>query len=283
MRRAGWGIVIVFVVACGGDGGGDDGDDGDDGPDQDAMLETCAIIATCSGEDISSCVEAYGPLLTPTQIACIRAATIADCRAMLTCLGTEITTDPACAEGCDGDSYVQCDGGLRVAYDCAAFIESVGSTCVVGATRMGCGTGTCTVDGEQSCAGTVFTVCDSGIAEGYDCARMGLECVAGRGCHGPMVGTCTAGTPAACDGDGLVECIGTALHRIDCPALLPGSTCVDAGTARCGYGTACVDGLDSCAGSVLQACVLGGPFSIDCTAIGGTACTPTPQTAECTP
>jgi hypothetical protein len=282
MYRAAWFPVIGWLAACGGGGGGTADAPGSP-PGEDALLEACAILSACVDASVGLCVDDWGPRLTASRVSCVRAATAADCAAATSCLGFAVSMDPTCTPGCVGDTVVRCDGAVKSEVDCASYIDSTGPSCI-SSPRLDCGGGTCAVDGEESCAGSVYTRCDSGVTEVFDCARFGLECTLGAICHGPVVGTCTPGDPSSCDGDGLVECIGTERRRLDCRALIPGTTCVTpASGARCGYGSACDSGTDTCAGAILDACVLGARRMIDCTAIGATTCMAGSASARCTP
>lgn len=272
-------VLAAAMLGCGG------GVDPSVAPhDLEKLVRACAILSGCQGEEVRQCVGTLRAQATAAQVDCVLAATLSNCTAANACVGLRRSTDPSCAAGClDADTVVSCAGTLRTEIECASSIESLGPACI-SRTRTACGTGECAADA-ITCNGHVMIRCASGVADEYDCARLGMECAQGRGCVGVAAGPCTA--EPRCDGNVIVDCEAGLERRIDCTEQIPGSTCgvVVNNIIGCVLGEQCnaIQTPDSCVGTTLQSCVAGAPKSVDCTSIGGTSCGYSDTHAHCMP
>lgn len=266
--------------ANGDDGGGGDGG-GQEQVTRDDAIRTCVFLGGCAGDGTADCFDDILPLLTADHIACVLEAGT-DCDAARACLGIlGVEPDPDCVPSCDGDIMVDCGDGLRASYDCRAYFELPGQTCVVGNFGPECGAGTCEQEG-SSCDGAAVVTCDvdRGVLERGDCARFGLTCAEGAGgarCSDGSDTTCS-GDSESCDGDSLVRCSEGYEVALDCGVTVDGRSCyqtAETGTF-CGFGDACepltAKGEETCDGTVITFCAGGAIESIDCADLGFTGC-----------
>jgi hypothetical protein len=172
-----------------------------------------------------------------------------------------------------------------------------GETCLLTGRRCrynGAGVSYCGGTGEIDCAtgcdGSNLQYCIGGNSSdnGRDCA---LEGDGNCGVSGSTfdcrpsdlgLGACTTGA-LACDGDVVEKCIGARRVRVDCGRFgytcrlpttgLPPATleeyCAPPVSGTC---------TESCSGTTLQSCLLGGSITVDCTTVPGmTRCVPGPS------
>lgn len=149
----------------------------------------------------------------------------------------------------DDHTLVQCNGpSMHREINCPTYLRSYGPQCIVGTGRVGCGVGTCSTAG-QTCDGSIWHSCASGIEGVLDCAPVGTECSTINGCVLPKPGACTI--PFGCEGDLLCSDNGTE----DCTQVVPDGTCITVNNFNaCGWAAQCdVSSVpDTCLGTTLR-------------------------------
>jgi hypothetical protein len=274
--------LLLLTAACAGNspsssspdgpGGGGDGPPAN-GPSAQAE-RFCAAVSACFG-GVAECFLQLARY-PDDFVGC--ASSAPDCIGVYACADTTVTEDPGCAESCQGNQAVTCQGTTRLEIDCAATFE-LGPACIEGAFGPVCAARACSAD-ERGCAGNVLEICDvsEGVVKGFDCALHGWTC------SETPAPRCSDGTAVACEGDvtrcdgnDLVECEGGFERQYDCAGVSAGMGChTVGGVAFCGWGDDCdptdAQGRETCAGTVMTYCAGGVLDTLDCAAYGHDTC-----------
>ncbi|HEY5920950.1 MAG TPA: hypothetical protein VIV11_04735 [Kofleriaceae bacterium] len=273
-----WWLAIALVAGC----GDDDSGSGMGGPrpvNADELARACVSFAACMpGATLENCldfvgdVESYVSVYRPYQVQCLDAAG-PDCTRALRCVGLSlVTTCTTPGVSCDDSKLVECTASGGIAVECNGGLwHRPGGSCIPTATPR-CGFGTCTATGTRMCNGTRVETCwnDTALTV-FECGVLGETCVttaSGQVQCGTVDAPTCAGT--GCQGDVLIHC-DTQQHRIPCPSLFVGGTCVES-FGQCGFADECTPGDNACTGDVLSVCAVGKPVTVDCKQLGYASC-----------
>jgi hypothetical protein len=254
-----------------------------------ALLRSCVLAAGCAPAlltaPLSDCIAKALPT-SSSYPDCL--SSVVSCAEVDACTGVGVYTAPCPTPGrqsCVGSKVVYCDTAPSYFDDCAV----KGVACMEHVSDDGevdfayCGTGPCgAATNGYVCDGTRRLECDSGVADGEDCAARGLGCVDtadgaicrldAPSCEDFGAGTCTTTSVGTyCGNDGRTQ-------ALDCTPL--GFTCQAApnqthGVACLAPGCAVEDAalcFEECDGPMAHLCVGGQRLSIDCPSYGFPSC-----------
>jgi hypothetical protein len=262
-----------------------------------AELVRACIASTACGvmpyPRVLNCVEAYYDLhsyfgLGPIYDAIYRCVNAAggSCSAVSACFGAR-SCDASFSPRCEGNQAVSCDtlSGQTVTYNCA----EAGLTCTVisgAASEAKCSAGSCTTESGRTCEGTRLLSCSRGVTQVVECAARGRVCGKSMDgvfdCVGSGSETCTSGAlKRRCEGAVAVSCVNGQVSREDCSQRALDRGCRDGACVPAG--SECVDELDRCQASELQACLDGRWETYDCAVLGLGSCQGSAQGAACGP
>ena len=187
---------------------------------------------------------------------------------------------------CDGNTAVNCNTERNWSVDCA----SLGGKCVLYAgsdtgTTWPCqipNTTTCNAAaGDWKCNGSVQYTCLGGKYYGMDCGAVGLTCnedTPGSAYCATSSIACSSPSTSSCQSNGVKLC-GEAGYAFSYSCTRGGGTCLTDGTT--GWycpAPGCTPAdentcMESCgSGSLMNVCVGGAPYQIDCADYGFTTC-----------
>jgi hypothetical protein len=265
---------------------------GDVGPDNERLVRSCVLRASCHPLvprfTISDCIALNIPGISNYEFCTQDARTCADIE---NCTGFGYLADASTCEGvtsqwiCDGNVGIRCGATRPYTVDCGR----LGATCVpyrpgaVADTSWPCLVAIPTAcespDSTWMCNGDTLYHCIEGAAYGMACSRVRSICnedLPGAAYCNDITATCTERGVVRCDGDAVTVCDTSGYFaRYDCAPA--GGFCDTDGTSvgycilpGCNKDSECEEEcLDD---RTMKLCVGGAPVPVDCTRYGFSEC-----------